>query len=69
MEIVGFKVDKNTLRKIEKEISRICEEMENCLTDFGNPTCYELFRTDSELIWVRFDHDTNEIEIIREEQS
>jgi hypothetical protein len=69
MEIIGIKVDKNTLKKIEDKIKRLTTEMENCLTDFGDPTCYELFRTDSELIWIRFDHEDNKIEIIREEQS
>ena len=71
MEIIGFKVDKSTLRKIEKQIQKVTIEMENCLDNIHETTCYELFRTDSELIWIKFIHDIDEykIEIIREEQS
>ena len=69
MEIIGIKLNKKSLETIEKQIKGIAVEMENCLTDFGEPTCYELFRTDDELIWIRFDHEENRMEIIREEQS
>jgi hypothetical protein len=69
MEIIGIRIDKSTLKKLEEKIKLQTTEMENCLTDFGDPTCYELFRTDNEVIWIRFDHEDNKIEIIREEQS
>ncbi len=43
--------------------------MENCLDNIHETTCYELFRTDTDLIWIKFNHDESIIEIIREEQS
>ena len=69
MEIVEIRVSKKTLQEIENRIKEISPEMDNCLTDFGDPTCYELFRTDNELIWIRFNHEKNKIEIIYEEQN
>ncbi len=69
MEIVGFKVNKKIVEEIEKKIKDISMEMENCLDNISTTTCYELIRTDNELIWIRFNHNKNKIEIIREEQS
>ncbi len=69
MDIVTIKLDKITMKKLEKQIQNVTIEMENCLDNIHETTCYELFRTDTDLIWIKFNHDESKIEIIREEQS
>ncbi len=69
MDIVTIKLDKITMKKLEKQIQNVTIEMENCLDNIHETTCYELFRTDTDLIWMKFNHDESKIEIIREEQS
>jgi hypothetical protein len=71
MDIVTIKLDKITMKKLEKQIQNnvTIAEMENCLDNINEVTCYELFRTDTDLIWIKFDRTNSKIEIIREEQS
>jgi hypothetical protein len=69
MDIVTIKLDKITMKKLEKQIQNVTIEMENCLDNINEVTCYELFRTDTDLIWIKFDRTNSKIEIIREEQS
>ena len=52
---------------MSRGIKELYPEMENCLDNLHNTTCYELFRADNEVVWVRFYND--KLEIIREEQS
>ncbi len=66
---VTIKLDKRTIKQLEKQVQNVTMEMENCLDSLHDTTCYELIRTDKELIWIKFNHDENKVEIIREEQS
>ncbi len=69
MEIIEVKLDKRIMKKLEKQIQNVTIEMENCLDNINEVTCYELFRTDTDLIWIRFNRTDGKMEIIREEQS
>jgi len=69
MDVLTIKLNKRTMEQLERQIRKQTTEMENCLNSLDDVTCYELIRTDDELIWIRFNHDEHMIEVIREEQS